>query len=173
MLNGKYSAKLPLVNPNDVAVLPYSSGTTGLPKGVMLTHKNLIANLLQCNHPEIVDNIPTTETTQEIVLSVLPFFHIYGFNGILNFIIYIGGHIVTLPRFTVEDYIKCLETYRPDSIFVVPSLLLFLISHPEVTPSHLSSVTKVICGAAPATKSLIEKFKSKIGRDNCRITQGI
>lgn len=172
LLRAKYSVKLPTVNPNEVAVLPYSSGTTGLPKGVMLTHKNLIANLMQCDHPQVVDNIPTTETSQEVTLSVLPFFHIYGFNGIMNFLIYLGGHIVTLPRFTVEDYIKCLETYKPHSIFVVPSLLLFLITHPEVSPAHLASIKRVICGAAPATKNLIEKFKEKIGRDDCLISQG-
>ncbi|XP_051157523.1 uncharacterized protein LOC127279291 [Leptopilina boulardi] len=172
ILKEKYSVKLPEINNNDVAVLPYSSGTTGLPKGVMLTHKNLISNLLQCNNPACVNNIPTTETTQEVTLSVLPFFHIYGFNGILNFLCYLGGHVVTLPRFTVEDYVKCLEKYRPDSIFVVPSLLLFLITHPEVTRDHLSSITKVICGAAPATKSLLDKFKEKIGRDNCLLSQG-
>ena len=164
LLREKYSSKLPQVNSHNVAALPYSSGTTGLPKGVMIT---------QCSHPEIGDVIPTTKTYQEVTLSVLPFFHIYVFNGILNFSMYNGGHVISLPRFTIEDYIKCLETYRPHSVFVVPSLLLFLITHPEITQDHLSSIKRVICGAAPATKNLIEKFKEKIGRNDCVIDQGI
>ncbi|PSN40615.1 putative 4-coumarate--CoA ligase 3 [Blattella germanica] len=163
---------LPRSSPNDVALLPYSSGTTGLPKGVMLANRNLVANLEQLKHPDMQDHAATTDTTQDVALSVLPFFHIYGFNGILNPCIMNGLHMVSLPKFTPEDYIACVAKYKPTILFVVPSLLLFLASHPAVTKEHLSSVEKVVCGAAPATKNLIDKFKFKVDRDNINIRQG-
>lgn len=109
---------------------------------------------------------------KEIVLSVLPFFHIYGFNGIMNTSMLYGLHLVTIPRFTPEDYIKCLVEYRPTVLFVVPSLLLFLASHPSVKREHLESIRMVTSGAAPATEGLIQKFREKVGNDDIIIRQG-
>uniref|UniRef100_A0A1B6DDZ7 Luciferin 4-monooxygenase n=1 Tax=Clastoptera arizonana TaxID=38151 RepID=A0A1B6DDZ7_9HEMI len=163
---------LPEVSPSDVALLPYSSGTTGLPKGVMLTHTNCAVNLEQCNHPSIIQHTPTSEDFQERVLSVLPFFHIYGCNGILNTSLVYGLHMISIPKFTPESYIECVLKYKPTVLFVVPSLLLFLASHPSVKSEHLTSIKEVTCGAAPATKSLIEKFKDKVGRNDIIIKQG-
>ncbi|XP_046625843.1 4-coumarate--CoA ligase 2-like [Neodiprion virginianus] len=162
---------LPKVNPTDIAVLPYSSGTTGPPKGVMLTHQNLVANIVQCSHHDFND-LPAFEGPQKTVFTVLPFFHIYGFNTIMNISLYRGEHLITIPRFTPEDYLSCLIKYKPDTLFVVPSLLLFLASHPEITADHLSSVKRVLSGAAPATKNLIDKFTEKLNRDDCVINQG-
>lgn len=109
---------------------------------------------------------------KEIVLSVLPFFHIYGFNGIMNVCMVFGLHLVTIPRFTPEDYIKALVEYKPTALFVVPSLLLFLASHPGVTKDHLSSVRTVTSGAAPATEGLLQRFREKLGRDDVLVRQG-
>lgn len=174
MLQSDYEdVVLPKVNPNDVAALPYSSGSTGLPKGVKLTHKNLIANILQISHPEISNLKPVTSANdQEMVFSVLPFFHVYGFNGILNLCIYNGVHVLTIPRFTPEDYLRCLVEYRPTAIFAVPSLLLFLATHPDVTKEHLQSLTRVICGAGPISTNIIRKLTEKLNRDNCNFEQG-
>lgn len=83
-----------------------------------------------------------------------------------------GVHLITLPRFTPEDYIKALIEHQPTDLFVVPSLLLFLASHPAVTKEHLKSVISVVSGAAPATEGLLQKFKDKLGRDNVLIRQG-
>ncbi|XP_021913242.1 4-coumarate--CoA ligase-like [Zootermopsis nevadensis] len=171
LLSESVDADIPKLSPGDVALLPYSSGTTGLPKGVKLSHRNLVANLQQISHPDILLHVPTTETTQEVALSVLPYFHIYGFNGILNPTILYGMHIVSIPKFTPEDYIGCVIKFKPTILFVVPSLMLFLASHPSVTREHLSSIKHVVCGAAPATKNLIDKFKSKVDRD-INIRQG-
>ncbi|XP_069687233.1 uncharacterized protein [Periplaneta americana] len=165
-------ADIPKAHPDEIALLPYSSGTTGLPKGVKLSHRNLVSNLEQIQHPDVLLHRPTTETTQEVVLTVLPFFHIYGFNGILNPTAVFGMHLVSIPKFTPEDYLACIDKFKPTILFLVPSLLLFLASHPGVTKEHLSSIEKVVCGAAPATKNLIDKFKAKVDRDNINIRQG-
>lgn len=76
-----------------------------------------------------------------------------------------GIHLVTLPRFTPEDYIKALIEQEPTDLFVVPSLLLFLASHPAVSKEHLKTIKSVISGAAPATEGLLQKFRDKVGRD--------
>lgn len=83
-----------------------------------------------------------------------------------------GLHIVTIPKFTPEEYIKALVQHKPSYLFVVPSLLLFLASHPAVTREHLDSVKSVTSGAAPCTEGLLQKFREKVGRDDVLIRQG-
>lgn len=109
---------------------------------------------------------------QQKALTVLPFFHIYGFNSIMNICLKEGMHLITLPKFTSDDYVKALIKYRPTYLFVVPSLLLFLASHPAVTKEHLASITSVTSGAAPATEGLLQKFRDKLGRRDVIIRQG-
>ncbi|KAF5286034.1 hypothetical protein FQR65_LT12969 [Abscondita terminalis] len=164
-----HTTDLPEISCQDIALLPYSSGTTGLPKGVMLTHQNLVVNLVQTDHPEICS--PKSEEINKKALTVLPYFHIYGFNAIMNTCAKIGLTLVSLPKFTPEDYIRALLEHRPYFLFVVPSLLLFLASHPSVTKNHLASVELVTSGAAPATEGMIQKFREKVGRD-VTIAQG-
>ncbi|XP_060836178.1 uncharacterized protein LOC132918865 [Rhopalosiphum padi] len=171
IVSGQSPDELPESFPHEVALLPYSSGTTGLPKGVMLTHRNCAINLEQCTNKDLISYEPTTDTYQERVLSVLPFFHIYGFNGILNGVLSHGLHMITIPKFTPESYIECVLKYKPTFLFVVPSLLLFLASHPSVKPEHLSSIKEITCGAAPASKGLIDNFLLKAQKD-IRIRQG-
>ncbi|KAJ8683404.1 hypothetical protein QAD02_019196 [Eretmocerus hayati] len=173
LLGPSKEVDLPQVSSEDVAVLPYSSGTTGVPKGVKLTHRSLVTNIVQLSDPRLVANTdPLGPEPQKTVLTVLPFFHIYGFNTILNYLTYWGAHLISLPKFTPQDYLRCLAEYKPSVLFVVPSLLLFLITHPEVKPEHLQSVKTVFCGAAPMTKTLIDHFFQKIGRDDCCVSQG-
>ncbi|RZF44911.1 hypothetical protein LSTR_LSTR010074 [Laodelphax striatellus] len=112
ILTQRGDAPFPKISPDDVALLPYSSGTTGMPKGVQLTHKNCVVNLEQCKHKSLVNHVPTAGNYQEKVLSVLPFFHIYGFNGILNTIMIYGMHMITLPKFTPEMYLEAVIKYR-------------------------------------------------------------
>lgn len=158
-----YTTTLPSVNPDDIAVLPFSSGTTGLPKGVKLTHSNLVSNLMQGDHVQLSSVRP--DEIGKKALTVLPLFHIYGFNAIMNTCLNRGLPIVTLPKFTPEDYIKALIEHRPHFLFVVPSILLFLASHPSVTKDHLASVKLITSGAAPASEGLLQRFREKIGED--------
>ncbi|CAH2090448.1 unnamed protein product [Euphydryas editha] len=168
-----HEADLPTVDCEDVCLIPYSSGTTGLPKGVMLTHRNLVSNLKQVQAPKMM-KYEGEKGKGDVVLTVPPFFHIYGFNAILNYNLLLGYHIVSIPKFTPEDYIKCLVKYQPTTLFVVPSLLAFLATHPMVKKEHLQSVEAIMIGAAPTTDSMLEKFllKCEKTKDQIKLLQG-
>ncbi|XP_066150279.1 uncharacterized protein [Euwallacea fornicatus] len=172
LLSEGYEADLPEIHPDQLGLLPYSSGTTGLPKGVMLSHKNLVANMVQGDNPALIGKIVARDGRKHTALTVLPFFHIYGFNGIMNINLRLGGHLVTIPRFTPEDYINALVNYRPTYLFVVPSLLLFLATHPTITKEHLSSIEEITSGAAPLTEGLLQKFRQKIDNPAVVVRQG-
>ncbi|CAG9100979.1 unnamed protein product [Plutella xylostella] len=173
LLVADHQADFPDVSADDVCLIPYSSGTTGMPKGVMLTHKNLVSNLKQMMMPKMM-KYEGAPGKGDVVLTVPPFFHIYGFNGILNYNLTLGYHVVTMPRFTAEDYIKCLVEYKPTTLFVVPALLAFLATHPTVKKEHLLSVETIMVGAAPTTDSMLEKFllKCEKTKDEIRLLQG-
>ena len=96
----------------DLVALPYSSGTTGPPKGVSLTHYNMVANMTQLQHPDVTMLRETNDDEQETTVAVLPFFHIYAMNTIMTVGLQIGARIVTVPRFEPEMYLNCLKTYR-------------------------------------------------------------
>jgi acyl-CoA synthetase (AMP-forming)/AMP-acid ligase II len=125
----------------DIAVLPCSSGTTGLPKAVMLTHRNLVANLLQCEAVE--------RGQPRVFLGVLPFFHIYGLIAILNYSLIRGASIVTLPRFELEQFLKTIQDWRVTHIHIVPPIAIALAKHPVVDKYDLSRLQEIFCGAAP------------------------
>ncbi|KAJ2951632.1 hypothetical protein O0L34_g13790 [Tuta absoluta] len=173
LLMADHKADLPSLNADDVCLIPYSSGTTGMPKGVCLTHKNLVSNLKQVMCPKIM-KYEGEKGKGDVVLTVPPFFHIYGFNGILNYNLILGYHLVTIPKFTPDDYIKCLIEYQPTTLFVVPSLLAFLATHPLVKKEHLQSVETIMVGAAPTTDSMLEKFllKCEKTKDQIKLLQG-
>ncbi len=126
----------------DIAILPYSSGTTGLPKGVMLTHDNLVANLAQS---EPILGIQTGEH----VLCVLPLFHIYGLVPILCMHLRAGATIVTMPQFDLEQFLTLTVKYQVRSLYVVPPIALALAKHPMVEQFDLSCVTNITSAAAP------------------------
>ena len=147
---------------HDVVVMPYSSGTTGLPKGVMLTHRNLVANILQC---EAVFGLPD----DAITLGVLPFFHIYGMVVIMNLGFYVGATIVTMPRFDLDQCLRAIETHRVTYAYVVPPIVLALARNPLVDKYDLRSVRTLFSGAAPLSVEVAEAAARRIG---CSITQG-
>jgi len=151
------------VDPDEqIVVLPYSSGTTGFPKGVMLTHRNLVANLVQCEDAlEVEDG--------EVVLAVLPFFHIYGMQVLMNFFLSRGSTIVTVPRFDLEQSLGLIQEHRITRLFAVPPIVLALAKHPLVDQYDLSSLKQVFSGAAPLGAELALAAADRI---DCEVVQG-
>jgi len=162
------------MNPHtDVAVMPYSSGTTGPAKGVCLTHYNLVANTCQVTSPEVSDVRATRETGyQEITLAVLPFFHIYAMTTIMIMGLHMGLKVVTLPKFEPEMYIKALITYRPTLLNLVPPLCNFLATDHGVKSQHLSSIKFVTGGAAPFGPTMIQNFMDKVAPNIIKFQEG-
>ncbi|MZD09057.1 AMP-binding protein [Streptomyces sp. SID5785] len=140
----------------DVAVLPYSSGTTGVPKGVMLTHRNIATNLAQLE--PLVPMGPG-----ERILAVLPFFHIYGLTALMNGPLRQGATVVVLPRFELDTFLAAIEKHRITSLYVAPPIVLALAKHPAVEGYDLSSLRRLISAAAPLDADLAEACSRRLG----------
>jgi acyl-CoA synthetase (AMP-forming)/AMP-acid ligase II len=145
-----------------LAALPFSSGTTGLPKGVMLTHRNLAANVVQAN--ALLDL-----TERDVVVGVLPFFHIYGMTVIMNLALRYGATIVTMPRFDLEQFLRLHQDHGATRSYVVPPIALALAKHPLVDQFDLSTLDTVMSGAAPLSAELTEAAARRLG---CTVMQG-
>ncbi len=146
----------------DLVALPYSSGTTGLPKGVMLTHRNLVANIAQTMP---VERLAEGETT----VGVLPFYHIYGMTIILSMALRCGATVVTMPRFEMEGFCALVEEHGIESGYLVPPIILGLAKSPVVDEYDLSSFDYITSGAAPLGKDVAEACADRIG---CMVKQG-
>jgi acyl-CoA synthetase (AMP-forming)/AMP-acid ligase II len=154
------------INPRqDVVALPYSSGTTGLPKGVMLTHYNLVANLCQCEGMESFEGF----NGEDVAVAVLPFFHIYGLVVIMMLTLANGGTLVTMPRFDLVEFLGVIRTYRVSILPLVPPIVLGLVKHPAVAQFDLSSVRLVFSGAAPLGEDIARELSKKL---RCPVVQG-
>ncbi len=146
----------------DLAVLPYSSGTTGLPKGVMLTHRNLVANILQTDAAMPMQ-------PDDVLIGVLPFFHIYGMTVIMNMGLRTGNPIVSMPRFDLGDFLGLIERHRVTCAYVVPPIALALAKHPAIDEADLSSLRMVMSGAAPLGAELAQQVSDRL---DVPVTQG-
>jgi acyl-CoA synthetase (AMP-forming)/AMP-acid ligase II len=135
------------VEPNDVVALPYSSGTTGLCKGVMLTQRNMVANIAQILAAARLES-------GENLVAVLPFFHIYGMQALMNCGLRAGATVVTLPRFDLEQFLRVHQDYRITRSFVAPPIVLALARHPLVDKFDLSALRQVFSAAAPLKADL-------------------
>lgn len=160
--DGVLAPEVEIAPAEDVVALPYSSGTTGVAKGVMLTHRNLVANLLQM-HP--VDATSDRDT----LIAFLPFFHIYGLVIILNLGLLRGATILTLPRFEMTATLKAIERWRVTRLPLVPPLVRRFARDPEVPAHDLSSVRMVISGAAPLSPEVAAELTARLG---CPLRQG-
>ncbi|MDZ7685713.1 MAG: AMP-binding protein [Gammaproteobacteria bacterium] len=150
------------VSPNDIVALPYSSGTTGLSKGVMLSHRNLVANLVQTAAMLPIER-------GEAVLSFLPFFHIYGMQVLMNGALCQGGKVVTMPRFDLGQFLQLAQDNRITRAFVAPPIVLALAKQPLVGEYDLSSLESVFSGAAPLGPELAQEAGSRL---DCEVVQG-
>lgn len=146
----------------DLVALPYSSGTTGLPKGVMLTHYNLVSNMCQM---EGLDYFSGDDT----LICVLPLFHIYGLVVILNMGLYTGSTIVTMPRFDLEGFLKAVTDYGVTLAHLVPPIVLALSKNPIVDNYDLSKLKRIFSGAAPLDHNLTRACMERL---DCGIRQG-
>lgn len=153
-------------DPQDIAILPYSSGTTGLPKGVELTHRNLVSNTLHLSTGETDYLNFTTGDHQEHISAVLPFFHIYGMSVIMLLSLYKGCQIVCLPKFDPQVYISSVKEHKSTMLYVAPPIVLFLAHNPVVKAADFSYVSTIFSAAGgtptPDIEKLIDKFNGKL-----------
>ncbi|KOG60022.1 MULTISPECIES: 4-coumarate--CoA ligase family protein [Streptomyces] len=140
----------------DIAALPYSSGTTGTPKGVMLTHRQIATNLAQ-----LEPAVPAGPGDR--ILAVLPFFHIYGLTALMNAPLRKGATVVVLPRFELETFLAAIEKHRITGLYVAPPIVLALAKHPAVSRYDLSSLKYVISAAAPLDARLAVACAERLG----------
>jgi acyl-CoA synthetase (AMP-forming)/AMP-acid ligase II len=140
----------------DLALLPYSSGTTGLPKGVMLTHRACIANVLQTVAALRIG-------PEDRTLAVAPFSHAVGWGVVANCALHVGATIVTLPRFEPHAFLGAIQEHRVTQTVVVPPVVLALARHPAVADYDLSSLKWLACGAAPLGADLQRECMARLG----------
>ena len=146
----------------DMVAMPYSSGTTGLAKGVMLSHRNLIANFALSSEAN-----PQQEGDK--MFAVLPFFHIYGMALLLLLALYNGVTLLTAPRFDLEQFLQTVQDHKVTMLNLVPPIALALARHPIVDQYELGSVRLITCGAAPLGTDLEEECGRRL---DCGIIQG-
>lgn len=157
-----YEGHAPMDVAEMVAVLPYSSGTTGNPKGVMLTHHNLVSNLVQGS--SVVAAEP-----DDVVIAVLPYFHLYGLQILINFNLRLGATTVSLPRFDLEEFLQVMQDHAVTRAYLVPPIVLALAKHPLVDNYDLSKLKTIVSGAAPLSEELANEVTDRLG---CEILQG-
>ena len=144
--------------PDNLALLQYTGGTTGTAKGAMLTHRNILANVLQ-----LVSWVRDLENGKERFLCVLPFFHVYGMTVGLNLAIYTTSRIIILPRFDADELLKTVKKTRPTMFPGVPAIYIALMAHPKVDSFDLSSIRLCNTGAAPMPVEVMRRFEQKTG----------
>ena len=154
--------RLPAVEPEDNAVLLYSSGTTGLPKGVLLSHRSLVASLGQTRAVHRVG-------ADDVVLTVLPLHHIFALQVTLSLGLAAGATVVTMPRFDLEGFCGLVQDYGVTRLEVVPPIVLALARHPAVAGYDLSRLRLITSGAAPLSAALATECARRLG---CRVKQG-
>ncbi|MDR6226511.1 long-chain-fatty-acid--CoA ligase [Desmospora profundinema] len=142
----------------EIALLQYTGGTTGLAKGAMLTHRNTIVNVVQCGAW-----MHKGERGKEKVLGIVPFFHVYGMTVVMNYAVYMAATMVLLPRFNVDDTLKTIQSERPTLFPGAPTMYIALINHPDIRKYDLSSIEACMSGSAPLPLVVQEKFEKLTG----------
>jgi long-chain acyl-CoA synthetase len=155
----------PAIDPRrDIAVLQYTGGTTGIPKGAMLTHFNLVANAIQCRLW-----MSGLGSGHEKVLAVLPFFHVFAMTACMNHGISIGAELIILPRFELDMLLKTIDRKKPTIFHAVPTIYTAINNCPNVGDYDLSSIKACISGGAPLPLEVKSQFERLTG---CRLVEG-
>lgn len=142
----------------DIAVLQYTGGTTGTPKGAMLTHANLTINVQQ-----IVAWSQTVEDGKERMMGVLPFFHVFAMTGVMNLSIAKAAEIIIMPRFVLADALKLITRYKPTMMPGVPTLFNAIMNHPQIRKYDLKSLKLCLSGGAPLPLEVRRGFEKMTG----------
>ncbi len=145
-----------------LAVLPYSSGTTGNPKGVMLTHRNLVANVAQTRPVQDVQ-------PEDVVIAIMPFFHIYGMTVLLNAVLHARARLIMMASFDLEEFLANIANHKVTVAYIAPPVAVALAKHPLVNSYDMSTLRAVLSGAAPLDEELGHAVADRIG---CRVVQG-
>ena len=161
--DGKYQKQA--IDPlNDVAVLQYTGGTTGTPKGAMLTHANVNTNCQQ--GAAWATNLVGGK---ERVLAALPFFHVFAMTAVMNFAVANGAEIVIMPRFVLDDAMKLIDKNKPTVMPGVPTMFIAMLNHPKLASFDLSSLKFCLSGGAPLPVDVKQKFEKLTG---CKLVEG-
>lgn len=142
----------------DLAIIQYTGGTTGAPKGVMLTHRNLVSNAAMSNAW-----LYKCKRGEEIILAIIPFFHVYGMTAVMILSVMQGQKMVLLPKFDPEQTLKTIEKQRPTLFPGAPTIYIGLLNHPDLSKYDLSSIDSCISGSAPLPVEVQEKFEEITG----------
>jgi long-chain acyl-CoA synthetase len=150
--------KVPVDTKNDVALIQYTGGTTGKAKGAMLTHANLVANVVQCDAW-----FYKSHKGQEKVLAAIPFFHVYGMTVAMNYGIYIAAKLILVPRFDVNMMLELIDSQKPTVFPGAPTMYIGLLNHPDITKYNISSIKTCLSGSAPLPIEVQQKFEALTG----------
>lgn len=148
-----------VIEPDDPVALPFSSGTTGLPKGVLLTHKSLITSVAQLVDGE---NPNFYLTNGDVVLCVLPLFHIFSLHSVLLCSLRAGAGVLLMQKFEMGGLLELIQRHKVSVAAVVPPLVLALAKNPMVAEYDLSSIRMVLSGAAPLGKELEDALRNRV-----------
>ncbi|NRD80352.1 long-chain fatty acid--CoA ligase [Bacillus sp. BRMEA1] len=144
---------------HDVAILQYTGGTTGLSKGAMLTHKNLLANVLQAY--EFFKH--EMEFGKEKCLTVIPLFHVFGMSSCMNLSIFMGSESIMLPRFDLEEVLNTIKNEQPSIFPGVPTMYVAITNHPKAVEYGINCIETCNSGSAPMPVELLRSFENKTG----------
>ncbi|XP_045499624.1 4-coumarate--CoA ligase 1-like [Colias croceus] len=160
-------------SPKDVAIMPFSSGTTGFPKAVVCTHKSVVSFNKAILDPNIVAIEEASANYQSVLPGILPFFHIFGFNALMLNLMCVGVKLVTLSSFKPEVFLETIVRHRAQHMYAVPPMIIFLGKHSAVTPAHVQSLKTIVCGAASLARSDAEALLKKNRNINFRQGYGL
>ncbi len=160
LVRGPAAAKPPVeLLPDDLACLQYTGGTTGLPKGAMLTHRNLVASVTQMRTFLLQGH----RDSEDRAVAVLPFFHVYGMNGVMNLGIHLAATLILLPRLDISMLVDAIRSYHPTFFLGVPALYVAVNSYPGIDRVDLTSIKACFSGGAPLPVDVIQSFEARTG----------